>query len=158
MPITVDDIREQIKRIDINEATQKNDIPKKLAKRLGNLIVDYPQENFNSCLKKGSFPNDFKKAVVHSTHKNDNKTEKSNYRPISISPNLSKIHDFYLTKCILIVRDIAPHTACWLWLKKLRKLKTTTKYVLRSLLISQKHLIVFCMIFLLQVTCLWLWF
>ena len=51
MPITVDDIREQIKRIDINEATQKNDIPKKLAKRLGNLIVDYPQENFNSCLK-----------------------------------------------------------------------------------------------------------
>ena len=93
MPITVDDIREQIKRIDINEATQKNDIPKKLAKRLGNLIVDYPQENFNSCLKKGSFPNDFKKAVVHSTHKNDNQTEKSNYRPISISPNLSKIHE-----------------------------------------------------------------
>ena len=72
---------------------KKNDIPKKLAKRLCNLIVDYSQENFNSCLKKGSFPNDFKKAVVHSTHKIDHKTEKSNYRPISTLPNLSKIHE-----------------------------------------------------------------
>ena len=27
---------------------------------------------------------------------------------------LKFMNDFYLTKCILIVRDIAPYTACWL--------------------------------------------
>ena len=92
-PITADDISQQIKRLDINKATQESDIPTKLVKRFDNLIVDYLQENFNNCLKKGTFPKDFKKAVVHPTHKKDCKTEKSNYRPISILPNLSKIHE-----------------------------------------------------------------
>ena len=91
-PITADDISQQIKRLDINKATQESDIPTKLVKRFDNLIVDYLQENFNNCLKKGTFPKDFKKAVVHPTHKKDYKTVKSNYRPISILPNLSKIH------------------------------------------------------------------
>ena len=92
-PVTADDISQQIKRLDINKAAQESDIPTKLVKRFDNLIVDYLQENFNNCLKKGTFPKDFKKAVVHPTHKKDYKTEKSNYRPISILPNLSKIHE-----------------------------------------------------------------
>ena len=92
-PITADDISQQIKRLDINKATQESDIPTKLVKRFDNLIVDYLQENFNNCLKKGTFPKDFQKAAVHPTHKKDCKTEKSNYRPISILPNLSKIHE-----------------------------------------------------------------
>ena len=92
-PITADDISQQIKRLDINKATQESDIPTKLVKRFDNLIVDYLQENFNNCLKKGTFPKDFEKAVVQPTHKKDCKTEKSNYRPISYLPNLSKIHE-----------------------------------------------------------------
>ena len=82
-PTTADDILQQIKRLDINKAS----------KRFDNLIVDYLQENFNSCLKKDTFPKDFKKAVVHLTHKKHCKTEKSNYRPISILPYLSKIYE-----------------------------------------------------------------
>ena len=95
-PITADDISQQIKRLDINKATQESDIPTKLVKRFDNLIVDYLQENFNNCLKKGTFPKDFKKAIFHPTHKKDCKTEKSNYGPISILPNLSKIHERFL--------------------------------------------------------------
>ena len=75
-PITEDDISQQIKRLDINKATRERDIPAKLVKRFDNLIVDYPQENFNNCLKTGSFAKDFKKAVFHPTHKKDCKTEK----------------------------------------------------------------------------------
>ena len=92
-PITADDIPQQIKRLDNNKATQESDIPTKLVKRCDNLIVFYLQENFNNCLKKGIFPKDFKKVVVHPIHKKDCKTEKSNYRPINILPNLSKIHE-----------------------------------------------------------------
>ena len=92
-PITADDISQQIERLDINKATQESDIPAKLVKRFDKLIVDYLQENFNNCIKKGTFPKDFKKAIVHLTHKKDCKTEKSSYRPISTLPNLSKIHE-----------------------------------------------------------------
>ena len=81
------------KRLEINKATQESDIPAKLVKCFDNLIVDYLQENFNNCLKKRAFPKGFKKGVVHPTHKKDFKTEKSNYRPICILPNLSKIHE-----------------------------------------------------------------
>ena len=64
-------ISQQIKRLHISKSTQENDIPTKLVKHLDNFIVDYLQENFNNYLKKGTFPTDFKKAVVHPTHKED---------------------------------------------------------------------------------------
>ena len=92
-PITADDILQQIKRLDISKAAQESDVPTKLVKRLDYLIANYLLENFNNCLKKGTFPNDFKSAVVHATHKKDCKTEMVNYRSISVLPNLSKIHE-----------------------------------------------------------------
>ena len=84
---------QQIKRLDINKAARESDMPSKIVKPFDNLIVVYLQENFNNRLKKGTFPKDFKKAVAHPTHKKDCKTEKSNFRPITIFPNLSKIHE-----------------------------------------------------------------
>ena len=83
---------QQIKRLDINKAARESDMLTKVVKPFDNLIVVYLQENFNNRLKKGTFPKDFKKAVAHPTHKKDCKTKKSNYRPITIFPNLSKIH------------------------------------------------------------------
>ena len=59
-PITADDGSQEIKVLDINKATQRSDIPTQLVKRFDNLIVDYLQENFINCLKKGTFPNYFK--------------------------------------------------------------------------------------------------
>ena len=91
-PITADDIRQQIKRFDISKAIQASDIPTKLVKCFYNLIDDYLQENLNSCLKKGTSLKRFKILKVYPTHKKGSKTVKSNSRPISILPNLSKIH------------------------------------------------------------------
>ena len=85
-PITADDISQKTKHVDINKATQEDYIPTKLdinkatqenyrptklVKRFDNLIVDYLEQNFNNCLIKGTFPKDFKKAVVHPTHRKD---------------------------------------------------------------------------------------
>ena len=91
--VTVDDISKEIKRLDIKKATQESDIPTKVIKQFPNLFIDFLHKNINSCLTEGTFPNDFKKAVVHPIHKKECKTEKSNYRPISILPNLSKIYE-----------------------------------------------------------------
>lgn len=49
-PISTDDISLQIKRLEINKATQESDIPTKPVKNFDNLIVDYLQETFNNCL------------------------------------------------------------------------------------------------------------
>ena len=43
-------------------------------KLFSNLFVYFLNKNVNSCLTEGTFPNDFKKAVVHATHKNECKT------------------------------------------------------------------------------------
>ena len=91
--VTLDDISKEIKRLDIKKATQESDIPTKVIKQFPNLFIDFLHKNINSCLTEGTFPNDFKKAVVHPIHKKECKTEKSNYRPISILPNLSKIYE-----------------------------------------------------------------
>ena len=55
-PITADDTSQQIKRLDV-KATQESNIPAKLVRHFNNLIVDL-QENFNNCLRKGTFLND----------------------------------------------------------------------------------------------------
>ena len=65
-------------------------MPTKIIKQFPSLIVDFLSKNINYCLAEGTFPNDFKNAMVHLFHKKDYKTEKLNYRPISILLNLSK--------------------------------------------------------------------
>ena len=59
-------------------------------------VVDFLHKSINYFLTDVTFPNDFKKSVVHPTHKNqlkDCKTKKFNYRPITIFTNLSKIYE-----------------------------------------------------------------
>ena len=91
--VTVDDISKEVKRFGIKKATQESDIPTKIIKQFPNLFVDFLHKNINFCLTEGTFPNDFKKAVFHLTHKKECKTEQSNHRRISILPNLSKTYE-----------------------------------------------------------------
>ena len=91
--VTADDISKEIKRLFTKKATQETDIPTKVIKQFPNLFIDFLHKSINSYLTEGTFPNDFKKAVVHPIHKKEYKTEKPNYRPISILPNLSKIYE-----------------------------------------------------------------
>ena len=90
---TVGDISKELKRLDIKKATQESDIPTKVIKQFPNLFIDFLHKNINSCRTEGTFPDELKKAVVHPTHKKECKTKKSNDRPISILPNLSKIYE-----------------------------------------------------------------
>ena len=68
--VTVGDISKEIKRLGLKKATQESDIPTKIIKHFSKLFVDFLNKNINSCLTEGTFPNDFKKAVVHPIHKN----------------------------------------------------------------------------------------
>ena len=55
---------------------------------------------FNSCLRDGVFPNDWKKTNVIPVHIKGNKQLVSNYRPVSLLPFCSKIFEKLIYDCI----------------------------------------------------------
>ena len=79
--VIVDYISKEVKRLDIKKATQESDIPTKIIKQFPNHFIDFLHKNINFCLTEGTFPNGFKKVLVHPTYKKECKTEKS-YIPI----------------------------------------------------------------------------
>ena len=92
----------KIKRLDI-KATHESDIPTKLVKRFDNIVVDYLQENFNNCLKGGTFPKDFKKDVFTPPIKGTVKQKNQTIDRLALCLIYLKfIDDLYMTKCILI--------------------------------------------------------
>ena len=50
-------------------------------------------KDFNNCINKGVFPDDLKHADVTPIHKKEDKSDKTNYRPVSILTNVSKIYE-----------------------------------------------------------------
>ena len=52
-------------------------------------------KNFNKCMHNGIFPKIFKLSEVIPVHKKDEPYNKSNYQPVSIFSNLSKIYERY---------------------------------------------------------------
>ena len=68
---------------------QSADIPTKLIKELCELYA----KSTNHYITKVNFIASFKEAEVLPFYKNDGRTDKSNYRPIRILSNVSKIYE-----------------------------------------------------------------
>ena len=49
--------------------------------------------HFNYCIDIGEFPQEFQHADIIPVHKKKEKSDKTNYRPVSILPNLSRIYE-----------------------------------------------------------------
>ena len=90
---TKENIEKLITNLNIRKAVQSNDIPTKLVKEFGYLFSKYIATSINRCITGGTFVNAFKKAEVRPIYKKDGRTEKSNYRPISVLSNVSKIYE-----------------------------------------------------------------
>ena len=54
------------------------------------------QKNFNSCLETSCFTEDLKCTEVVLIYKKNDKKAKTNYRPISILSNISKVYERYM--------------------------------------------------------------
>ena len=72
---------------------RKTDILTKTAKLNADFFGNYLYKNFNYCLEKSEFPCLYKDADVVPVHKKKIKSDKVNYRPVTILPNLSKIYE-----------------------------------------------------------------
>ena len=82
-----------IKTLNVKKASQKSDIPTKNVKLNADIFGNFIAKNVNYSLKKGEFPCVLQHADVIPVHKKEIKSDKVNYRPVSILPNLSKIYE-----------------------------------------------------------------
>ena len=84
---------EEVNNLKIRKVSQKTDIPVRIIKENIDIASYFLYHNFNSSLSCSNFPTSMKYAEVTPVHKKDDKTDKENYRPISILPNLSKVYE-----------------------------------------------------------------
>lgn len=90
-PITEEEIIKNIEKLKNNSSPGIDNISNKTLKIIKNYIAKPLSYIFNLCFENGIFPNDLKTSVVTPIFKNGNRTEVSNYRPISIINNIAKI-------------------------------------------------------------------
>ena len=89
--VTEKECHDAIRELGRNKPIGPSNIPAWAIKDSSSVIV--PQLNFlvNYCIKLSCFPNELKRAHVVPLYKKDDPEEPNNYRPISITPCLSKI-------------------------------------------------------------------
>ena len=90
------EIMKEINNLKTNKTTQSTDMPTKRIKENSDIFEDFIFGNY----KKFYFPNYLKNAIITPVHKKGAKTSKDNYRPVSISSNISKIYERLLFKQI----------------------------------------------------------
>ena len=83
-----------------NKAIQNTEIPTKLIEENLDIFADFIFENLNDSIPQSVFPSALKLANITPVHKKDSKSKKDHYRPISVSPNISKIYESYFFKQI----------------------------------------------------------
>ena len=91
--------------LDSSKACQDSDIPTKVIKSNSDIFTDALYSEFNRSLETSVFPPSMKSANVTPVHKNGNCSEKDNYRPVSILPNLSKVFEIYVYNEIAHIFD-----------------------------------------------------
>ena len=99
-PATAEEIYSLIGNIKIKKAVRENHITNKLLKLSNDVISRFLCNDFNSCSHQGEFPNFLKIAEVVPVFKNRDSNLFTNYGPISIFFQLSKIFEKLIFKRI----------------------------------------------------------
>ena len=75
-----------------------DDLPTKILKNNSDIFSRFFRTNCNNAIEISTFPEQLKYADVKLVFKKDLQTDKKNYRPISILPNVSKIYERCINK------------------------------------------------------------
>ena len=93
-----DVVMKVISNLNVAKSCQINDIPTKVIKMNKNIFANFIMDHFSYCIAYGEFPDELKQAEVIPFHKKNEKCDKTNYRPVSILTNISKIYEKLLYK------------------------------------------------------------
>ena len=90
--VTEQEVLKMLNSLDTNKSAGHDKVPNKLLKMCALLIANPLCKLFNKSLQAGIFPLSWKKACVTPIFKQKgSRSDPTNYRPISLLPNLSKI-------------------------------------------------------------------
>ena len=79
--------------MNVHKTCQLKDIPTKIIKMNADIFANFICLHFNYCIDIGEFPQEFKNAEIIPVHKKKEKSDKTNCRPVSLLPNLSRIYE-----------------------------------------------------------------
>ena len=88
--VTIEDICKAILALDASNVTQNDDVPTKIIKNNSDIFSKFFQANLNNTTETSIFYEHLRYANVKPAFKKDSQTDKKNYGPISILPNVSK--------------------------------------------------------------------
>ena len=108
--ITTSEIYKFLKNIDDKKATGTDKIPPKLVKISAEVLSQPLADATNNSIFKGVFPDNAKIASVSPIDKqSDDKTKVSNFRPVSVLNNFSKIYESVIkNQLISVLSNIFP--------------------------------------------------
>ena len=98
--VTIDDIVHEIKGLNTSKASAHSSIPVKNFKHNWDISSPALHPIINNAISECTFPSKLKYADIAPLHKNDDVTNKKNYRPISMLPVVSKVFERILHKQI----------------------------------------------------------
>ena len=90
---SVSDMEYEISRLNPNKTTSYNDIPAKILSKNKDIVSPFVTKIYDNAKSSCDFPNPLKVGIVTPVHKKGEKTNKENYRPISILPTVSKVFE-----------------------------------------------------------------
>ena len=91
--ITEDEVYTKIRGLDPKKASMENDIPAKILIGTNDIVSGYLSRIYNDSKNAESYPISMKTADITPIHKEKETTNKKNYRPISLTPILSKLFE-----------------------------------------------------------------
>ena len=97
---SINDNKKELQNLDTSKATQKSDLPTKIIKENFDIVAPFLFRSVNSPIDLSNFPKNLKFADIIPAYKKNSRNGKTNYRPVSILPNFSKVFESILYKQI----------------------------------------------------------
>ena len=92
-PTTAKEVEQIIKNIDSHKSQPESDLPSNIIKLSSGVFAEFISKSINHSFEISEFPDVLKLSTIIPLHKKCSKNDKSNYRPISILPVISKIYE-----------------------------------------------------------------
>lgn len=127
-PTTEREIEKLILKLKAKDSKGYDGITNKMLKAIYTSILPALNIIFNKSLCNGEFPHDMKLAIVKPLYKAKNKSEISNYRPISLLPVISKVLEKLVH--IRIMKFLERHKILYEGQYGFRKLRNTSDAIL----------------------------
>ena len=105
-PLDEHDVSKVLLELDVSKAKGGDNLPPSLFKNVPNLARSFSQI-FRNSMRIGTFPTAWKRAVITPIFKKGDKTLASNYRPVALLPQLSKVFE----RCLFV--QLYEHLKGW---------------------------------------------